>query len=98
MLQIFQYQIGNTLVNNFYPLDEPLLMPEGTEMVHDGKVWGLYVNYDYDMSFIVNRAFMNGIDGWRVRVMPGISKLSYAREIVRGTCGTCLEERFGVRV
>ena len=87
---MFQYNIGNTLLKDFYFDSEQLLMPVGTKMVHDGQVWGLYVNYDYDVSFIVTRGLLNGAYGWRIRVIPGIMNLSYAEGYVKQRCGECL--------
>lgn len=91
---MFQYNIGNTLVKDFYFDDEQLLMPAGTKLIHDGKVWGLYVNYDYDVSFIVTRGLLDGRYGWRIRILPGIQSINYSRDIVKATCGTCLAEAY----
>jgi hypothetical protein len=87
---MFQYNIGNTLIKDFYFDNEQLLMPAGTKMVHDGRVWGLYVNYEYDVSFIVTRGLLDGRYGWRIRVIPGIMSHSYAEGYVKQRCGECL--------
>ena len=92
---MFQYNIGNTLLKDFYFDNEPLLMPAGTQFIHDGHVWGLYVNHDLDMSFIATRGLLEGRYGWRIRILPGIQSISYSREIVKATCGNCLAEKFG---
>ena len=82
--------VGNIQMKDFYYDGEPLLMPDGTIMRYDGKVWGLYVNYALDTSFIVTRGLLNGRYGWRVRVIPGILTHSYAEGYVKQRCGDCL--------
>ncbi len=85
------YVIGNTSVKDFFYDGEPILLPAGTKLIHDGQVWGLYVNYDYDVSFIVTRGLLNGRYGWRIKVvLPGIMALSYAEGYVKQRCGECL--------
>ena len=87
---MYQYNIGNVQMKDFYFEDEPLLMPKGTEMRHNGIVWGLYVNYDLDTSFVVTKGLQNGLHGWRVRIVPGIMAISYAEGYVKQRCGECL--------
>jgi len=87
---MFQYSIGNLILKDFYFDNEPLLMPAGTIKIHDGTVWGLYTNNEYDTSFIVTRGLLNGNYGWRVRVIPGILSISYADSYVKQRCGECL--------
>jgi len=84
------FNIGNIQMKDFYFDDEPLLMPQGTEMKHNGIVWGLYVNQALDTSFIVTKGLLNGRYGWRVRVIPGIMTMSYAEGFVKQRCGECL--------
>lgn len=84
------FNVGNIQMKDFYLDGEPLLMPEGTIMVHDGKVWGLYVNHVLDTSFIVTRGLLVGKYGWRIRVIPGILSMSYAEGYVKQRCGECL--------
>jgi hypothetical protein len=93
---MLQYRVDNTDIKDFYYDGEPLLMPVGTKFVHDGKVWGLYVNYDLDMTFIVTKGLLNGKYGWRIRAIPGIMNLSYAEGYVKQRCGSCFEKQFGV--
>jgi hypothetical protein len=87
---MFQFNIGNIQMKDFYYDDEPLLMPQGTVMSHNGIVWGLYVNYELDTSFIVTKGLLNGHYGWRVRVIPGIMTMNYAEGYVKQRCGECL--------
>ena len=82
--------VGNIHIKDFYYDGEPLLMPKDTTMTHDGKVWGLYVNYALDTSFIVRRGLQNGNYGWRVMVIPGIITHSYAEGYIKQRCGDCL--------
>jgi len=82
--------IGNMSIKDFYFDNEQLLLPSNTKMIHDGKVWGLYVNNSLDTSFIVTRGLLNGAYGWRIRVIPGIMSMSYAESFVKQRCGECL--------
>jgi hypothetical protein len=94
---MFQFNIGNIQMKDFYFDGEPLLMPEGTIMAHDGKVWGLYHNYNLNTTFIVTRMLREGKRGWFVRVFPsGIMNLSYAHDFVKNRCSSCIEKATGV--
>ena len=87
---MFQYLFNETTVKDFYYDDEDLLLPADTQMTHDGKVWALYINEPLDVSFIITRGVLNGLQGWRVMVIPGIINLSYAGFYVKQKCGECL--------
>ena len=90
---MFQYTFNEMTVKEFYYDDEQLLLPAYTLMAHDGRVWALYTNEFLDVSFIVTRGVLNGSQGWRVMVLPGIISLSYAGAYVKQKCGECLGMR-----
>ena len=90
---MFQYVFNETTVKEFYYDGEDLLLPAYTQMIHDGKVWALYTNEFLDVSFIVTRGVLNGLQGWRVMVLPGILGISYAGAYVKQKCGQCLGMR-----
>jgi len=84
------FNIGSVLLKDFYFDNEQLLLPSNTKMIHDGKVWGLYVNHELDTTFIVTRGLLNGKYGWRIRIIPGVMSISYAEGYVKQRCGECL--------
>lgn len=74
----------------------PGFLPEGKPLrisavnVYDGGTWGLYVNYEQGVSWLVSRASYNGIIGWRVTLVPYIATISWSKDYVKNfRCGVC---------
>ena len=76
------------LIPGFLPEGKPLLID--AVMKHDGGTWGLYVNYAYNVSWLVTRAMYNGVKGWRVTLMPYVAEIKFYQDYVKyHRCGLC---------